>query len=211
MTNMKNANPYSLNLRHPTHRILLDQIGRGSTILDVGCNDGYLGEVSDKTNVFYGLDYLLESIDKAKNIYKEALLYDLNDLKDLPWDLQFDLILFADILEHVLNPSRVLTFFTSRYLKTHGRVIISLPNVAYWQVRLNLLFGRFDYEETGIMDRTHLHFYTRKTAQMLVESSGLKIEKIIFSGPSFLGPLLSRVPLLAPLLAINIILLCEKK
>lgn len=207
---MKGAS-YSLNLSpYSTHQVLVNQIGKNLTVLDVGCNDGYLGASSDKTNTFYGLDYSSESVDRAKNIYREAIVYDLNNLHDLPWDIKFDVIIFADVLEHVIYPSQVLIFLIDRYLKPQGMVVVSLPNVANWQVRGKLLFGKFNYKETGIMDKTHLHFYTYETARLLVESSGLRIRKIM-SGASFFGSMIARFPSFAPLLATNVILICEKK
>lgn len=203
-------NPYSINTsKYSTHSIIVNNIGSKQNVLDIGCNDGYIGKHSDSSNTFYGLDYLQESVDKAKEVYKDAMLYDLNNLKELPWNKKFDTLIFADVLEHVLYPDQVLDFFINNYLKKEGKVIISLPNIANWQIRLNLFFGKFDYTETGIMDKTHLHFYTFKTAKELIESQNLSI-KNIYGGATFFGKIIRKAPFLKGLLSTNIIYICEK-
>ena len=208
---MTKNNPYKLNLfsKYSTHSIILSNIGENKTVLDIGCNDGYIGKNSDKSNIFYGLDFASESIEKAKKNYKDAILYDLNNLENLPWNIKFNVIVFADVLEHVLYPEQVIEFFIKKYLAEDGLVIVSLPNVANWQVRLNLLFGKFDYTETGVMDKTHLHLYTSKSARKLVLRNNLKIIKEL-SGSSFFGSVVKIFPFLKYILATNIILICEK-
>ena len=152
-------NPYSLQIsKYSTHAIIINEITSEEYVLDVGCNDGYIGKSISQETIFYGIDYLAESVEKAKQVYKDAHIYNLNNLETLPWNIQFDTIIFADVLEHVLYPEEVLKFFVDKYLKSEGKVIISLPNIANWQIRLQLLFGRFNYTETGIMYKTHLHF-----------------------------------------------------
>lgn len=86
----------------------------------------------------------------------------------------FERVLLLDVLEHMANPERILEQ-AGRFLAEDGRVIVSIPNVANIAVRLMLLLGRWDYAERGILDRTHLRFYTRKTALELLEGNGLKV------------------------------------
>jgi len=87
---------------------------------------------------------------------------------------RFDRVLLLDVLEHLRSPERILDE-CHRVLKPEGRIIVSLPNVANIAVRLALFAGRFDYQERGILDRTHLRFFTRKTARRLLESAGYAI------------------------------------
>lgn len=203
-------NPYGLTLsRFSTHQRIIDLIGKDRKVLDVGCNDGYLGVNSDKSNEFYGLDYLESAVSKAKQPYKDAAVYDLNKLAPLNWEIEFEIIIFADVLEHVLEPEKVLRFFVDNYLIDKGGIIISLPNIANWQIRLKLIMGIFDYKETGIMDKTHLHLYTYKTAIELAKTANLDV-RATYGGASFFGPVLRIFPFLRPLLATSIILVCEK-
>ncbi len=205
---MKNF--YKLNLsKYSTHNIIRSNVGSNKTVLDVGCNDGYIGKISDSTNRFYGLDASEESVGIAQEIYEKAIQYDLNHLIILPWDVKFDVIIFADVLEHVLYPETVLNYFVKNYLKEDGKVIISLPNIANWRIRLDFLFGKFDYTDSGIMDRTHLHLYTYKTAFEFMSKSNLKIERVL-GGASIFGFIISVMPFLKSLLSTNIIIIIIK-
>jgi hypothetical protein len=81
-----------------------------------------------------------------------------------------------DVLEHVADPVELLTLARSA-LRPGGRIIVSVPNVAHCTFRAKLLFGRFDYRPTGIMDATHLRWFTAKTIASVVSSAGFSIEK----------------------------------
>ena len=102
-----------------------------------------------------------------------------------------------------------MSFFIDNYLKKEGKVIISLPNIANWQVRFGLFFGKFNYKETGILDKSHLHFYTFESARELIKVCNLRILKEL-CGASFFGLVTKYFPFLKPLLSTNIILMCEK-
>jgi SAM-dependent methyltransferase len=102
---------------------------------------------------------------------------------------QFDVIVYADILEHLRNPLNVFTGF-NRYLRPDGLVIVSVPNFAHLWVRLNLLFGRFEYADRGILDRTHLRFFTLRSFQRFLWDAGLKEDEVIATPV----PLLLAVP-----------------
>jgi 2-polyprenyl-3-methyl-5-hydroxy-6-metoxy-1,4-benzoquinol methylase len=185
-------------------------IGKNKKILDVGCNEGYFGTNNKElSNKYYGVDILEESLKIASKSYIAVELYDLENLKDLSFNEKFDYIIFGDVLEHVRKPEEILKFFIKKYLNKNGKIIISLPNIANWQTRFNLLFGKFDYTEIGIMDNTHLKLYTFKSAQRLAKISGLKIKSILF-GADLLGPIIKFLPFFRNLLSTNIVLVCEK-
>ena len=100
-------------------------------------------------------------------------------LEDIPErDLaSYQAIVLADVLEHILNPEASLSYLAS--MQNQDCVfIISMPNVANLWVRLNLLFGRFEYTDRGILDRTHLHFYTKASLTSMITRAGLSITKI---------------------------------
>jgi 2-polyprenyl-3-methyl-5-hydroxy-6-metoxy-1,4-benzoquinol methylase len=86
----------------------------------------------------------------------------------------FDRILLLDILEHLTNPGRVLDA-VKPLLKESGAIVVSVPNVANITVRLMLLFGRFEYTERGILDKTHVRFFTRGTARKMLHEHGYEI------------------------------------
>ncbi len=207
----KVKNPYSMDVsRYSTQSAIVRVIGKNKSVLDVGCNEGYLGEHSDDSNHFFGIDYMESAVAIAKTRYEDAVVYDLNTSLDLPWDRRYDVIVFADVLEHVLFPEVVLRFFVKKYLEKNGTVIISLPNIGNWRIRASLLFGRFEYSETGILDRTHLHLYTFRAGHQLVESCGLELENE-FCGASFFGPFIKLFPILSRLLSTNMILVCRNQ
>jgi len=199
------------NHKYSTHNTIINNIGQNKVICDIGCNKGYLGQKASSTNQFYGLDFSQEQINKLKekSFYKDAIQYDLNNLTRLPWNIKFDLLIFADVLEHTLFPKNILRFFVMNYLKDDGEVIISLPNIANWQIRIQLLMGEFNYTNKGILDKTHLHFYTFKTANLLGENCNLDLKKNLY-GASFLGPLIKIFPFSKGLFATNIIQIYTK-
>ncbi len=105
----------------------------------------------------------------------------------------------GDILEHLADPGRVLTLLR-RFVDPAGVLLVSLPNVANVTVRLSLLLGRFDYAPRGILDATHMRFFTRRTGRALLESHGFRAASVTATAmPVELAlPLLGRPPLAAP-------------
>lgn len=205
---------YKLNKKKfGTHQIVSRIINDSHLrILDVGCNEGYLKNISSSDNKFWGIDFDLKALEIAKkNGYQDTYLMDLNYY---PYKkaikTKFDAILFIDLLEHLLDPIYTLNFFCQNNLEKGGIVIVSLPNVANISVRLKLLFGSFNYTEAGILDKSHLHLYTKRTAEQLILILGLKIIEKHFSSNLF-GPLIKTFPFLASLLGYNLIYVCIKK
>ncbi len=205
------TNSYQLNLSvHGTHRIIASFLKPRETILDIGCNDGYLKKVFPD-GVFSGIEYSPHSAKLAlKNGFIDVRVGDLNNFKKIKLNHRYNIIVFGDILEHLLFPKKVLTYFVDNNLKKNGRIIVSLPNVANFVIRINLLFGSFVYTKSGILDKTHLHLYTSETAKKLLQNSGLKILSERYSSNHF-GFLIKIFPFLGTLLGYNLIYLCQKK
>lgn len=204
---MKNV--YKLNrANYSTHGVIGKEIGENNHVLDVGCNDGYMAVIASPSNTFYGLDYSKQSIVKTKKIYQDAIVYDLNHVTELPWDIKFDVIVMADVLEHLISPEKTLDFFIRNYSKKTGTVIVSLPNIANWRIRLNLLFGRFNYTDSGILDKTHFHFYTHKSATKLLRTADLEVREC-YGGSSVFGPIIKYLPFTRKLLSSSLIFICE--
>jgi SAM-dependent methyltransferase len=93
-------------------------------------------------------------------------------------------IVLADVLEHLREPEALLSQ-CQKLLADDGRLVVSVPNVAHWSVRLSLLFGRFSYTARGILDRSHLRFYTLSTIQAELERAGFSIERVETTSPPF--------------------------
>lgn len=154
------------------------------SILDVGCGTGILGKkIKEKYSQckVYGIDNSKEAIILAQTRIDSAYVMNIEEQckkkKALFEKKQFDVIIFADVLEHLQNPFFVLKYF-KKFLKEEGIILISLPNIATWTIRSHLLFGNFAYTEKGILDKTHLHFYTIKTAKEYLHECGLYIQNI---------------------------------
>ncbi len=190
-----------------SHSVIKNLIGSGKTVLDVGCAAGQLGKVCSG-NDFYGIDGNKEALSQAQPLYKQTALMNLNEVPTTPvFETKFDYIVFADVLEHLLYPEQILAHFKN-YLKPGGCVIVSLPNVALWRVRLNLLLGKFDYSDYGVMDRTHLHLYTFKTAREMLEKCGFTVVKVQGATYSF-GNWINSITTVRDLLSVHVICLAK--
>jgi 2-polyprenyl-3-methyl-5-hydroxy-6-metoxy-1,4-benzoquinol methylase len=147
-----------------------------SALLDVGCGRGQLAGAA--RNLGYdvtGIECHPAAFAAARDRTDALCTVDLEDQQTVMaalGDRKFDVILFADVLEHLADPLQVLRFYLG-FLKPNGRIVVSLPNIACWDRRLALLFGHFDYSDSGIMDRTHLRFFTFRTARALLAEAGI--------------------------------------
>jgi len=131
-------------------------------VLDVGCAGGYLGKIlREKGHHVTGIEADAAAAMAARACYNHVHLADI-DTFSFPYRCEFDYILLADVLEHLRDPLSVLRRLIPA-LAPAGKLIISVPNVANWVIRLKLLFGNFDPADRGILDKTHLHFFTLRT------------------------------------------------
>jgi 2-polyprenyl-3-methyl-5-hydroxy-6-metoxy-1,4-benzoquinol methylase len=160
---------------HQQIATLLRRLQR-SPILDVGAAGGFLGQLlSDANLVVDAVEPSAAWAAQARRFYRHVFETTVESA-ELP-ERAYRAIVCADVLEHTVKPSAVLRQL--RGAATDDAVfIVSLPNVAHLAVRLMLLAGRFPKMERGILDRTHLHFYTRATAEDLLRSAGLRINQV---------------------------------
>jgi predicted TPR repeat methyltransferase len=159
-----------------SHRILIGLIRhharRGGTLLDLGASAGHLGEaVRDHFDKSIGFEYEIACIGALRERFDRVFIADLEKVKRLP---AVDAIVLADVLEHLHDAPRLLRVVHDA-LSANGRVFISVPNIANITVRLGLLFGVFEYRDRGILDNTHLRFYTLRTIRNEVESAGFRV------------------------------------
>jgi 2-polyprenyl-3-methyl-5-hydroxy-6-metoxy-1,4-benzoquinol methylase len=157
--------------------VLLDLVGRRKSVLDVGCATGYLGEaLIARGCTVTGIEIDRDAADEARTRLNRVVVGDLTEL-DLDEALgsdRFDVVLMGDVLEHMVDPSSLLVRAAS-LLAPGGSVVISIPNVSHGSVRLALLQGRWQYKDRGLLDRTHLRFFTRPSVEALVRDAGLRI------------------------------------
>ena len=159
------------------HRSILKLIEPNATVLDVGSGGGALAShlVGDMGCTVTAVDLSDELIAFSAPYAKQCIVGNIEE--DSTWDRiegKFDHIIFADVLEHLVNPTLALERCKG-YLADGGSVIASIPNIAYYRVRQHLLFGRFDYGPFGILDVTHLRFFTAKTAGSLFVECGYEV------------------------------------
>lgn len=152
-------------------------------ILDVGCGSGYFGaylKESGKANQVFGIELIEEAATEAATLLDRVIcadldVFDLSTLSDKWGEISFDFIVCADVLEHVKNPWATLASL-AKYLKPGGKLVVSIPNVRHWSVVVSLLLrGRWDYQDAGIMDRTHLRFFTKSTGSELIFGAGFEL------------------------------------
>jgi len=160
-----------------SHRILSELIRRhaprGGTLLDLGAAGGELGSsIREHFDRTIGFEYNVDCVGELQGRFDAVAIADLERVKELPRGV--NVIVLADVLEHLRSPARALGLVRTA-LRDDGHVFISVPNIANITVRLGLLFGIFEYRDRGILDHTHLRFYTVRTIRREVENAGFRI------------------------------------
>jgi glycosyltransferase involved in cell wall biosynthesis/ubiquinone/menaquinone biosynthesis C-methylase UbiE len=172
------AGPYRLKPDSASsHGVILAEVERlkPRRVLEIGTATGYLSEAFSQRGIaVVGVELDPDMAALARPHCERLIVGDIEALDVATLGHSFDAIVFGDVLEHLKDPWKTLERLTA-CLAPGGHVIVSLPNVAHWLLRLRLLFGRFDYEPRGPMDQTHLRFFTRKTAISLLRQAGLRL------------------------------------
>ena len=175
------ASPYQLKSDpYSSHAVILSRLGegRGRRALDVGAADGFLAELLTRQGwQVTALERDPAQAAKARGRCHEVIVTDLDEAAPRLQGL-FDAIVYGDVLEHLSDPLPVLVAL-DRALAADGRVIVSVPNVAHLWVRFSLALGRWDYADRGILDRTHLRFFTKRSFTALLRDAGLSVEEIV--------------------------------
>lgn len=160
--------------QNTSHAIMVELIGSNKRVLDVGCSTGYLAEVLGALgNTVSGIEYDAASAESARQFASPVIVGDLEHDKvfDEFADSSFEVVVFGDVLEHLRDPLPVLRR-VRQLLTPGGSVVISVPNIAHGDVRLSLLSGRFDYTDVGLLDVTHVRFFTRKSLAVFLRDAG---------------------------------------
>lgn len=183
--NTESANDprYYRHLRLPIARA----VERGEHhVLDVGCGEGVLGmwlRENGRASYVEGVELCAPAAEAATGRLHHVVNCDLNKIseRELLQTLhaqEFDYIICADVLEHLIDPWAWTNFFAG-LLRPGGTMIISIPNVRSYKVIFPLLFlGRFEYQDSGPLDRTHLRFFTQQTARKMMQDAGLDVGSV---------------------------------
>ena len=160
---------------------IIKHLNPNTAVLELGPATGYLTEYMQK-NLNCSVDCVElspEMADIAEQYCRYMLVADLDrtDLHDHFEEKSYDYIILADVLEHLKENEKILTGCRS-LLKEDGKLILSVPNIAHASVIGSLLKGKFEYSDEGLLDRTHLRFFTRKSIIELLEQSGFSIETV---------------------------------
>jgi methionine biosynthesis protein MetW len=174
------ALPYAdLVARHgltASHWFILEAIPPGSRVLDIGCASGYLAAaLRDQGSRTVGIEPDPGMAQEAEQHCERVIATQLEQAMDDLAGEHFDAIVLGDVLEHLADPWTTLTWARER-LAPGGVALVSVPNIAHWSARWSLARGRFDYADYGIFDRTHLRFFTQRTAHELAQSAGFEVE-----------------------------------
>lgn len=201
--------PFCMGARRKRRTLPMLKGFKNKKILDVGCASGYLGKfLKENGNYCVGIDVSKGNIKLAKKVLDEAYVLDVesDDLQKL--GKGYDLIILAEVPEHLFDPQSAIARLLP-LLKKDGSILLSTPNVVHAYIRLKFLFGVFNYREETVINKSHIHFFTRTEFLRVIDELGLKVEiedDVIL--PEFLRPILKFWP---NLFAHQLVLLCRKK
>lgn len=161
---------------------MYDYVKPGSVFLDFGCSTGYFGGLikNAKNAQVYGVE-ISEDRKEANKVLDGVYSFDLDgDWPDKIYERKYDYAFFGDVLEHLKYPEEALKK-TAKLLKDGGKVFVSIPNIAHISTRLELMGGNFEYEPMGILDSTHLKYFTLSSFSQLANNAGYKIKSIDYT------------------------------
>lgn len=161
---------------------MIDDISPKATLLDFGCSTGYFGEIIKrlKQAKVYGIE-LSDDVKQAAKVLDGVYSFDLDgDWPEAVYERTYDCLFMGDILEHLKNPGLVLDK-SLKLLKKNGKIFVSTPNVAHISTRLELMLGNFTYETMGILDNTHLKYFTLNSFTNMANDAGYKITSVDYA------------------------------
>lgn len=153
-------------------------VPNGAKILEIGCATGFLGEylIKEKKCHVVGVEIGKNEAEVARkklHLIIEGDIEDEKTLSEIPGT--FDIVYASALIEHLKDPWKALRQW-KKFLKKNGYLILTTSNIAHWSMRLELLRGKFLYQQYGVLDNTHLRFFTTETFQQLVSECGYIIE-----------------------------------
>lgn len=158
----------------------LKLVPKNSKVLDLGCGEVRLGELMEKRLrcKVVGVEIDRKKAKTASSKISKIIVGDIEDQNTqnaIFKNGRFDVVFASAILEHLKDPEFVLKILIKSLKTKNSLVIVTLPNIAHWSIRFQLFFGKFNYANSGILDRTHLHLYNLESARKFLKNSNLKI------------------------------------
>lgn len=161
---------------------IVDYIPENAKVFDIGAGNGLLSQLFTAANKFVIIDGLEPNEYASKLAVKHYRKFFTGYISSFASEIKkesYDYIIFADVIEHVIDPCEFIDEI-KQLIQPKTKIIFSIPNVAYGSIRINLLFGKFNYVNSGILEKTHLRFFTYETICNLINTSDLYAEKIYF-------------------------------
>jgi 2-polyprenyl-3-methyl-5-hydroxy-6-metoxy-1,4-benzoquinol methylase len=164
------------------HHLLLEEVlsvsKPGDPVFEGGVSSGYFARALVAAGrVVDGHELDPVAAETARRVCRTVWVGDLQQFGAGADIGEYAVLLFGDTLEHIADPVAVLRRLAD-HLRPDGHLVLSIPNVANWLIRLQLLAGRFRYTDIGILDRTHLRFYTESTLVEMLSSAGFTIDRL---------------------------------
>lgn len=157
------------------HKLLALVPPTATRILDIGCAKGHLGAAIKAKNpnaTVWGIELVPEVAREAKTRLDHVLVGDIEKMDPLPLpEGHFECVTCGDVLEHMIRPDKVLARLKA-HLATDAKLLCCVPNIGHWSVIMGLLQGRFDYADKGLLDRTHVSFFTPQTLREMLWDAG---------------------------------------
>ena len=156
--------------------------GDAKVLLDVGCSTGRFGQLAKETRPnleeVWGIELHRESAMQAEEVLERVVVGGVPEALDSIPDEYFDCVVFNDVLEHLADPEEVLAIVKSK-LRPGGYVVASIPNMREFQTLSKLIFrGSWEYQDSGILDRTHLRFFTESSIKNMFARLGFEMEEM---------------------------------
>lgn len=164
-------------VENDSHSWMLRMVGYNKRVLEAGCASGHMSEMLHaRACTVVGVEIDGEVARAAEPWVERVVVGNFDD--DVLWDElrgeRFDAVLFGDVLEHLHDPLKTLRA-SVKLLAPTGMVVISVPNIAHADVKIALMKGLFPYKDSGLLDRTHIHFFTKQSLLDLVKEAGLVV------------------------------------
>lgn len=175
------------------HRTVYDVVPAHARVLDLGCATGYFArELRKKHCSVVGVENDPSAARLARRYCEQIIIGDLECPEKLPIPRRsFDVVLLLDVLEHIVRREKLLAAIRT-WIKPSGVLILSTPNIVHISIRLRVLLGNFTYQRWGILDETHVHFFTQPTLREALEKADYFIEKMIPTADFGQLPLIGR-------------------